>query len=165
MHGNATTYGLFLGLFSLGAAPGSLMVGRFGMVKRAGRIWTLSGVVGGVLLLALILVPIPVIDFGVIFVFGVVIGIAVTTWLSIVQLIVPHEMQGRYFGIDQLGSVALLPVGQVLGGLAIASFGLPWTFEFAGGAFLLSGIIFLGFRSLRDLGYAGESVEIKTGQG
>ncbi len=111
--------------------------------------------VGGALLLVLVLVPVPVVDFGAIFVFGVGLGIAVTTWLSIVQVIVPNEMQGRYFGIDQLGSVALLPVGQALGGIAIASFGLPWAYEFAGGAFLLSGLVFLGFPSLRNLRYSG----------
>jgi DHA3 family macrolide efflux protein-like MFS transporter len=157
LHGDATTYGLFLGVLSLGAVPGSLMVGRFDMVKRAGYVWTLFGVVGGVLLLALMLVPVPVLDFGAIFAFGVGLGIAMTTWLSIVQVIIPNEMQGRYFGIDQLGSVALLPVGQALGGIAIASYGLPWTFEFASGAFLLSGLVFLGFPSLRNLGYSGHA--------
>lgn len=155
LHGDATTYGLFLGVLSLGAAPGSVMVGRLGMISRAGLVWTLFGVVGGALLLVLVLVPVPVVDFGAIFVFGVGLGIAVTTWLSIVQVIVPNEMQGRYFGIDQLGSVALLPVGQALGGIAIASFGLPWTYEFAGGSFLLSGLVFLGFPSLRNLRYSG----------
>jgi MFS family permease len=164
LHGDATTYGLFLGIFSLGAVPGSLMVGRFGMIKRAGIVWTVFGVVGGVLLLALILVPVPVVDFGAIFAFGVGIGIAFTTWLTIIQVMVPNEMQGRYFGIDQLGSVALLPVGQVFGGLAIASFGLPWTFEFAGGAFLLSGLVFLGFPSLRKLGYSIGAASEKAGE-
>ncbi len=140
------------------------MVGRFGMVKRAGLVWTVSGVVGGALLLSLILVPVPAVAFGAIFAFGVVLGISNTTWLSIVQIIVPNEMQGRYFGIDQLGSVALLPVGQALGGLAIASFGLPWTYEFAGGAFLLSGLVFLGFPALRNLGYSS-GAEHEKGMG
>ena len=54
LHGDATTYGIFLGLFSLGAAPGSLLVARIGAVRRAGLTWTIAGVVGGILLLVLV---------------------------------------------------------------------------------------------------------------
>jgi hypothetical protein len=81
-------------------------------------------------------------------------GFAVTTWLSIVQIIVPNEMQGRYFGIDQLGSFAVIPVGQIVGGLAIAAVGLSWSYGIAGGAILISSLAFWGFADLRKLGYS-----------
>jgi MFS family permease len=154
LHGGATTYGIFLGLFSLGAAPGSLLVARIGAVRRAGLAWTIAGVVGGILLLLLTLVPDVSVALSAIFLFGVAMGFAVTTWLSIVQIIVPNEMQGRYFGIDQLGSFAVIPVGQIVGGLAIAALGLSWSYGIAGGGILLSSLAFWGFSDLRKLGYS-----------
>jgi MFS transporter, DHA3 family, macrolide efflux protein len=154
LNGGATTYGIFLALFSLGAAPGSLMVARIGAVRRAGLAWTVAGVVGGILLLVLILVPVTLVAFAAIFVFGVATGFAVTTWLSMVQIIVPNEMQGRYFGIDQLVSFAVIPVGQIVDGLTIAAFGLSWSYGIAGGGILLSSLAFWGFADLRRLGYS-----------
>ena len=153
LHGNAVTYGIFLGLFSLGAAPGSLLVGRIGAVRRAGLAWSLSGVAGGASLLTLVLVPVATVAFLAIFLFGFFLGFAVTTWLSIVQIIVPNEMQGRYFGIDTLGSFAVLPVGQIIGGLAIASIGLSWTFGIAAMGFLVSSLAFMGVPELRRMGH------------
>jgi hypothetical protein len=63
-------------------------------------------------------------------------------------------MQGRYFGIDQLGSFAILPVGQILCGLAIAAFGLSWSFGIAGAGFIVVSLAFLVFPDLRNLGYS-----------
>ncbi len=154
LQGGATTYGIFLGLFSLGAAPGALLVGRTGAVKRAGLVWILTGVLIGILIVALVLIPEPIVAFSAIFLVGVFIGFAVTTWLSIVQIIVPNEMQGRYFGIDQLGSLAVIPVGQIIGGLAIAAFGISWTYGIAGGGIVLTTLPFLASADLRKLGYS-----------
>jgi MFS family permease len=158
LHGGATTYGIFLALFSLGAAPGSILVGRVGAVRWAGLAWLISGVASGLVLLVLVFFPTATAAFSAAFVFGVLLGFAVTSWLSIVQSIVPNEMQGRYFGIDQLGSFAVLPVGQILGGLTIAAFGLSWNYGIAGGGILLTSLVFLGFRSLRSMGYDPKAV-------
>ena len=46
---------------------------------------------------------------------GFILGYGNAAWLSFVQLAVPREMQGRYFGVDQLGSLGVIPVGQVAG--------------------------------------------------
>jgi MFS family permease len=159
LHGDATTYGIFLGLFSLGAAPGSLLVARIGAVRRAGLTWTIAGVVGGILLLVLVLVPDTLVAFSAIFIFGVFMGFAATTWVSIVQIIVPNEMQGRYFGIDQLGSFAVIPVGQIVGGLAIAALGLSWSYGIASGGILISSLAFWGFADLRKLGFTADPKE------
>jgi hypothetical protein len=105
-------------------------------------------------LIVLVLIPVPLVAYSTIFLFGLFLGFATTTWLSAVQILVPNEMQGRYFGIDQLGSFAILPVGQILGGLAIAAFGLPWSFGIAGAGFILVSIGFLVFPDLRNLGYS-----------
>jgi len=154
LHGDATTYGLFLALFALGAAPGALLVGRTGAVRRAGLVWLLSAICNGFQLIILVLIPVPLVAYPAIFLFGLFLGFATTTWLSAVQIIVPNEMQGRYFGIDQLGSFAILPVGQILGGLAIAAFGLSWSFGIAGAGFIVVSLVFLVFPDLRNLGYS-----------
>jgi hypothetical protein len=41
---------------------------------------------------------------------------------------VPTELQGRYFGVDQLGTFAVVPVGQVLGALTIQTLGVEVDF-------------------------------------
>ncbi len=43
------------------------------------------------------------------------------------QLLVPTEMQGRYFGIDGLGPVAILPVAQIGGAFLIDVWGTQTT--------------------------------------
>ena len=154
LHGNATTYGVFLGLFALGAAPGSLLVGRVGAVRRAGLAWSLGGIAGGGSLLILVLVPVTTVAFVAIFLIGLLLGFMVTTWLSIVQIVVPNEMQGRYFGIDTLGSFAILPIGQIIGGFSIASLGLASTFVIAGAGILVSSLAFMGVRELREMGHS-----------
>lgn len=154
LHGGAITYGVFLALFALGAAPGALLVGPTGAVRRAGMVWLLSGALEGLLLLALALAPGRIVAFSAIFAFGLVFGLSNTTWLSAVQIIVPNEMQGRYFGVDQLGSFAITPVGQIIGGLSIAAFGLARTFGLAAGGFIVVSLAFLVFPELRDLGYS-----------
>jgi MFS family permease len=128
-------------------------------VRRAGLTWTIAGVVGGILLLVLVLVPDTLVAFSAIFIFGVFMGFAATTWVSIVQIIVPNEMQGRYFGIDQLGSFAVIPVGQIVGGLAIAALGLSWSYGIASGGILISSLAFWGFADLRKLGFTADPKE------
>jgi MFS family permease len=154
LNGGATTYGIFLAMFALGAAPGALLVGRTRAVRRAGLVWLLSAIGNGFLLIILVLIPVPLVAYSAIFLFGLFLGFATTTWLSAVQVIVPHEMLGRYFGIDQLGSFAILPVGQILGGLTITAFGLPWSFGIAGAGFIVVSLGFLVFPDLRNLGYS-----------
>jgi MFS family permease len=157
LHGDAITYGIFLALFALGAAPGALLVGRTGAIRRAGLVWLACGACDGALVLVLVAFPIQIVAYCTIFLFGFVLGFSNTTWLSAVQVMVPNEMQGRYFGIDSLGSFAVIPLGQVIGGLAIAAFGLSWTYAAAGGGFVVVSLAFLAFPELRRLGYSSVS--------
>jgi hypothetical protein len=68
-----------------------------------------------------------------------------------VQLIVPTEMQGRYFGVDQLGSFAVVPVGQVVGAFLISSRGVQFDYLVAAVGIILSSIVFLLTKDLRGL--------------
>jgi len=116
LHGSALLFASLLAAEVAGAAIGSLLVSRIGAVRWAGKAWLLPyGVGSGGVAILLALFPLPAVSIAALFTLGLLGGIAGTAWLSVAQLLVPTEMQGRYFGIDSLGSWAIIPAGQ-LGG-------------------------------------------------
>ena len=143
-------YGLLVGLFSLGWAPGAFVAARFNTVRFAGKVWILCGVAEGAGIGLLVLFPQTLIALPTAFMIGVFLGLTNATWLTIVQLIVPTEMQGRYFGLDQLGSFAVIPVGQVIGAIIVATSGVGFDFMLASLGVMVSAGIF-AFTSLRNL--------------
>jgi hypothetical protein len=153
--GGALVYGALLSLFGLGFAPGALLVGRTNAVRAAGLVWGVSGVVAGGFALVLALAPSEYFAFSAAFGLGIASGYGNTTWLSVVQLIVPTEMQGRYFGVDQLGSFAVVPVGQVVGAFLITVNGVQFDYLVAAFGILISSAIFLLSGEMRGLRYNG----------
>ena len=104
--GGAEVYGLLLALFTLGFAPGAIIVGRTRAVARAGWVWCLCmlGLAPSVLLLALS--PDLAVAAASMLLTGFILGYGNATWLSFVQLAVPGEMQGRYSGSTNSGAWA-----------------------------------------------------------
>ena len=151
LHSGAVVFGLLEGLLALGWAPGALLVRSTHAVRRAGLVWILAGIAEGSLILVLVAAPVVPLACAVVFAAGLLFGYSNTTWLTAVQLIVPTEMQGRYFGLDQLGSWAIIPVGQLAGGLLIGVIGVPLTFTVAGVGFLATSLCFLASADLRRL--------------
>ena len=151
--GGVLVFGAVSGLFALGFAPGAYMSARFKTVRFAGKVWILTGILTGACVVALVAAPylVPALAFA--FAMGTLLGLTNTTWLTAVQLIVPTDMQGRYFGLDQLGSFAVIPVGQVLGGVIIAGASVNVDFLIAGiGTAASSGLFFFS-PYLRNLGW------------
>jgi hypothetical protein len=64
-------------------------------------------------------------------------------------------MQGRYFGVDQLGSFAVVPVGQVVGAFLITVNGVQFDYLVAAFGILVSSGIFLLSGEMRGLRYDG----------
>jgi MFS family permease len=153
--GDATVYGIFLALFSLGVGPGSLLVGRVGAVRWAGKLWLLTGAIQGVTMIALVSTSDVLVAFIAVFIMGLLLGFVNTTWLTTVQLIVPSDMQGRYFGLDQLGSFATIPLGQIIGAYVIAVSGVSWAFALAGAGMIAVSVCFLPVSALRNMSYRG----------
>ena len=151
LHGGGDVYGYLLGLLALGWGPGAYLSARLKTVKYAGKLWIACGVADGLCILFLVAVPEMFAAFAIVFALGVLLGLANTTWLTIVQLIVPTEMQGRYFGLDQLGSFAVIPVGQVLGGILIAASGVNVDFIVGGVGVAVSSGLFVFSSKLRKL--------------
>lgn len=153
LHGSAATYGGFLAISTAGSAAGSLLVGRTPAVHHVGKVWVLGyGVGAGASLLALAFTTNLWFSFPLVFVFSLASGFAGTTWLTASQLMVPSEVQGRYFALDGLLSWGVLPIAQIVGSLLIVERGITFTFAFAGLGLLASGLLSILGKNLWNLG-------------
>ena len=70
---------------------------------------------------------------------------------------VPQQLQGRYLATDNAISYAAIPGSQILGGILIVIFGLPFTFLVVGAGSLIASVGFLSLGRLRKLGYEPRS--------
>jgi len=163
LHGSALVFALLLALEVAGNAIGSLLVSRTSAVRWAGRAWTIGAGVaagGGAVVLALFpSVPIAAICL---FAMGTFQGFAGTAWLTAAQLLVPPEMQGRYFGIDALGSIAIIPAAQIGGAFLIEGYGVRSTYLGVAIFWVIAGVIFLLPRALATLGYPPPGARVPT---
>jgi len=155
LKGGVLVYGTISGLFALGWAPGAYISVRFRTIRNAGKFWIFAGVIEGACVVGLALLPYLIPALALAFAMGLLLGLTNTTWLTAVQVIVPTEMQGRYFGLDQLGSFAVIPVGQVLGGVIIAASGVGLDFLIAGIGTAAGAGVFIFSPYLRNLGWKG----------
>jgi hypothetical protein len=156
LDGGAAIYGSLLAAFAIGLGPGALLVGRTNAVASAGKVWLGTGFFEGVAFLLLALTGIFPFALVLFFSIGVLSGYGNVTWLSTVQLIVPSEMQGRYFGVDQLGSFAVVPIGQVLGASVIQLLGIRSDFLIVAGGVCAVSLLFLISKEMRALRYSGK---------
>lgn len=154
LHGSALEFAALLAAEVAGSAVGALLVGRTNAVRWAGRAWVVPyGVLSPLVVLVLVLVPNAYVSVAALFGIGALGAYAGTAWLSAAQLLVPREMQGRYFGIDSLGSIAILPVAQIGGAFLILAWGVGPTYLAAALVWLAAGLLFLAPRALWNLGY------------
>ena len=165
LHGDATVYALLNGLFLLGVAPGAYVSARFNTVRFAGWVFIGSGVAEGVVALGLVALPYLASSLVIVLTLGFFLGLLNTTWLNTVQLVVPTEMQGRYFGLDQLGSTAVIPVGQILGGVLISVSGILTDYTVAGVGIILAIGLFVFSPYLRNLRWTGKTGKQSAGGG
>lgn len=158
LKGDAGTFGFLLAALALGFAPGAFLTARLHGERHAGIVWIYSGVVDGVCIILLVVFPsftLAVLDLSLL---GFLLGFANTTWLTTVQLVVPSELQGRYFGLDQLGSFAAIPLGQVIAGVVIATSGIGVDFLIAGVGIAASAGLFVFSPYLRNLRWEQDSI-------
>ena len=168
--GSALVYSVLLAAEVAGTAIGSLLVGRLGAARYAGKAWVVPyGIVSGAVALVLYFVPLSPVAVVTLFALGALSGFAGTAWLTAAQLLVPTGMQGRYFGVDALGSAAILPAAELIGAFLIGlfgvdSFGVRTTFLVAALVWLVVGAVFLIPRALWNLGVPpGGAATSRTG--
>jgi len=154
LHGSALVFALLLALEVAGTGIGSLLVSRVGAVRWAGKAWTIgAGAASGAGALFLALFPSVPVASVCLFAIGFFGGFAGTAWLTAAQLLVPTEMQGRYFGIDALGSIAIIPAASIGGAFLIEAYGVQFTYLGTAVLWVFAGLVFLVPRALSTLGY------------
>lgn len=84
------------------------------------------------------------VGIGSIFIFGSMNAIANSSFFSLLQAMIPHDMQGRVFTLIMSTSVAVSPLGLAIAGPVIELTGLRFWFIISGIAFMVgSGVGFL----------------------
>ena len=72
-------------------------------------------------------------------------------WTNTLQEMVPHELLGRVYSIDALGSWVLLPVGFAIAGWATDLVGAPTVFLVGGFGTIALTLIGLSHPAIRNL--------------
>ena len=152
LRAGAAVYGVVAAMNGIGFGVGSLATGRLGAVRRAGLVYIGTWASGGLLIVELAFVRSVPNTIAVFAVVGFLGGLGNTTYLACVQRIVPEALLGRFFSIDEVGSFAIIPLGQVAGGVLLTLVGVPTTYVLCGaGAFACTATLLLS-RSVRRLG-------------
>ncbi|MCI4356904.1 MAG: MFS transporter [Thermoplasmata archaeon] len=155
---NAILYGGMVTGSSIGVAIGSLLMGRVRFERSAGRVLALVTAGEGVSVLILGLSHTVWISLPDMVLFGVFPGMYMTVFLATIQATVPNELLGRVLAADEVGSYAMVPVGQYIGGILTLTLGsVQLVFVIAGVGTILVGLLMLSFQKLRRLGFEPSS--------
>jgi predicted MFS family arabinose efflux permease len=144
LHQGAAGFGILLAAGAAGWGIGAILPGRIG-TERAPALWYAGAwTTAGAVIVAIGLVrDLPSATL-LSLTFGILGGVGNTTFFTSVQRLVPPQLLGRYFATDEAGSFAMIPAGQVVGGLLILAIGIGSTYVLAGiGAFVCSGLLLL----------------------
>jgi predicted MFS family arabinose efflux permease len=149
--GTGLLFAVLIATTGIGGAMGSLAVGRFKVLRRAGLSWIASfGFAGGLSVLVLGVfrsVPLAIVAL---LAFGLSSAFSSTVWVSVSQLAVPSQLQGRVLGFDSLLSVVLLPIAALLGALLVKDVGTSETYFISGIAWVVAAVFFLLWKDFRD---------------
>lgn len=138
---------------SLGAAVGTLLVNRFRFERRAGQYLVVLVILQGVAVAVLGLVRTIWLALPDMFLFGLFPGMFTTIFFATIQATVPNTLLGRVLAADEVGSFALIPVGQYVGGFTTAVAGIPATYLLAGAGTTVVGLLMGLYGGLRRLGF------------
>lgn len=143
--------GTFGTVFSIGFVTGALILGQFKRLRRRGLTAYLTTFTQGALLLFFgFKFPVPVLIASM-FIYGFSFSIFGLIWNNTLQEMVPHDMLGRVYSIDALGSFILLPVGFALAGWATDQVGASTVFLIGGSVTILLAFLGLSHPSIRNL--------------
>jgi len=152
LHQGALVYGFLSATLGIGFAVGALLVGRLRTERNFGR-WFCCGWGAGALCLTGVVFTTNSFVAGLcLFGFGIGGGLGNTTFFTAVQRLVPNHLLGRYLSLDQAGSLAASPAGQIVGAVFISTVGL--LADFATAALGVAAVSFglLLFSDVRLLG-------------
>ncbi len=95
--------------------------------------------------------------------FGFFIGMLTTIYIVVIQRNVPNELLGRVFAADEVGSFALIPVGQSVGGAIAAIRGIAFTYWATGGSIAVLGLVMAGLKNLRRFASGKDQYSVPVG--
>lgn len=143
--------GLFGSVFSIGYVVGAILLGQFKRLRWRGPVGYVSTMINGfVLLMFAWQAPVPALVAGM-FVYGLNFSIFGMIWNNTLQEMVPHQLLGRVYSIDALGSWVLLPIGFALAGWATDLIGAPTVFLIGGIGTIALTLIGLAHPAIRKL--------------
>lgn len=145
----AVVLGALTFVSSLGTAVGSSAVNAIRYDRSPGLYLGLFVVLTGLSVLVLPFTHSPVVALVAIGLFGSFIGMFTTVYLVVIQRAVPNELLGRVFAADEVGSFALIPAGQFVGGAVAAFRGIAFTYAATGGGIAVLGGVMAGLGNLR----------------
>jgi MFS family permease len=156
-YGTAADFGLLVGVLGGGALAGALAYSAVGhrFSRRRTFLVCFSGVPVGYLALAS-QPPLPL-AVAALALAGLAAGPINPLLFTVMTEIVPTELRGRVFGAVRGGAWAAIPLGILLGGVAVAAIGAPATFLAMG--LLLAAVVGYGFlnRTFRELDSRGSA--------
>ena len=150
---SGTYFGFLVASLGLGVAGGSLVVGWLNTVHYAGKLFILTSAGFGVTTLMLALIHSTYLAVVIVAVMGACLGLMNTTFYSVMQLVVPNEILGRVLSVDEVGSFASIPMGQIVAGLLISSSGIVLNYLTAGLGVILTVFVMIFLKDLRNFRY------------
>ncbi len=150
---------------SLGMAIGASAVNTIRYERAPGGYLALFVVLIGLSLLILPFTHSPYVAVLAVGVFGLLLGMVTTIYLVVIQRSVPNELLGRVFAADEVGSFALVPLGQSVGGAITALRGLAFAYWSTGGGIAVMGAVMGGLRDLRDFAAGRDRIARMPGTG
>ena len=143
--------GLLYSMFAVGYVLGGVWLGRKPAVRKRG--WLIYGgstIAGTMLFLFGLPVGIPLLIIAAL-INGAALELGMLAWTSALQELVPRKKLGRVAGVDTVGSLALLPVGLGLAGMATEAWGPAAVFVMGGGITAVLSLIAMRHPAIRNL--------------
>ena len=137
----------------LGLILGGIALGIWGGFKSKGKTAFSALFVSSLGLLGFSQTPADMflVGIGFVFVFGFMNAIGNSSFFSVLQTVIPHEMQGRVLTLVMATSIAVSPIGLVIAGPVAELFGIRFWFVIAGVTILIGSLMGFMVPGLKDL--------------
>ncbi len=148
----------------IGMILGGIALGVWGGFKSKSRTAFSALFIGSLGLLGFSQTPADLFLLGIafVFVFGFMNAIGNSSFFSVLQVVVPPEIQGRVFTLVMASSTAVSPIGLVIAGPIAEMFGIRLWFVMAGITILIGSILGFIIPGLKDLEKAFEAASEET---
>jgi len=147
----------------LGLILGGIALGVWGGFKSKSRTAFTALFIGSWGLIGFSQTPATMFWFGIVcvFVFGFMNAVGNSSFFSVLQAVIPHEIQGRVFTLVMASSIAVSPIGLAIAGPVAELIGIRAWFVISGFAILLGASLGFVIPGLKDLekAFGGESQE------